>query len=143
MMTMINLKSILVLILAGLLVLTQQQVQSLHKDLKGGISPVPKIVVLNLDSSGYQSIFHGAPETLLFHSGLVTLQPDESAGIHNTQNYEEMIIVLEGEGQLIINKGYFQLKYGLVAYCPPHTEHNVKNTGIKPMKYIYIAVKTN
>lgn len=38
-----------------------------------------------------------------------------------------MIIVLEGECQLIITKGEnFQLNYGVVAYCPSHTEHYIK-----------------
>ncbi len=136
------LKSILIISLAGLLIISQKQVQAQQNDTTS-IAPKPKIVVLNLDSAYYQSIFHGAPEAVLFHSGLVTLQPDESVGIHNTKTYEEMIIVLEGDGQLIITKGdNFQLKYGVVAYCPPHTEHNVKNTGAKPLKYIYIATKT-
>ncbi len=140
---MFNPKSTLIIILAGLLIFSQKQVQSQQNDTTG-ISPKPKIVVLNLASENYQCIFDGPPETVLFHSGLITLQPDESVGIHNTKAYEEMIIVLEGECQLISTKGEdFQLKYGVVAYCPPHTEHNIKNTGSKPLKYIYIATKAN
>lgn len=102
----------------------------------------PRLVKLNLDSSNYQSIFKGAPETVSMHSGLVTLKPGETVGDHNTDDYEEMLVVFSGEGQMIFAKGKtFNLKYGEVAYCPPHTEHNVKNTGTTLLKYIYIASK--
>lgn len=107
------------------------------------IIPIPKLVYLNLDSSGYQCIFSGAPETVSFHSGLVTLNPGDSMGHHNTKDYEEILIVFSGEGQMIFESGKkFNLKYGMIAYCPPQTEHDVTNTSTKPMKYLYIATKT-
>jgi len=107
------------------------------------ISPQPKLITLNLDSSAYQSIFKGAPETVSFHSGLVTLKPDEKVGHHNTDDYEEIIVIFSGEGTMIIEGGIkMDLKYGVIAYCPPHTEHDVINTGSLPLKYLYIASKT-
>ncbi len=107
------------------------------------ISPQPKLITLQLDSSGYQRIFSGKPETVSIHSGLVTLKPGETVGDHNTDDYEEMLIVFSGEGQMIfVNGKTFNLKYGEVAYCPPHTEHNVKNTGLTLLKYLYIATNT-
>ncbi len=54
-----------------------------------------------------------------------------------------MIIVFKGEGQMTFNNNQtFNLKYGVIAYCPPHTEHNIKNIGIIPLKYLYVAAKT-
>jgi mannose-6-phosphate isomerase-like protein (cupin superfamily) len=103
----------------------------------------PKTVVLNLDSSSYQEIFEGPPATMGMHSGLVTLKPGETVGHHNTNSYEEMIVVLSGNGEVTFEKGgTLKIKYGVIAYCPPNTEHDVKNTGSVPLKYIYIASKT-
>lgn len=102
----------------------------------------PKLIILNLDSSTYQEIFDGPPATVGMYSGLVTLNPGETVGHHNTKKYEEVLVILSGEGEMTFegNKP-FQLKYGVVAYCPPFTEHDVKNTSSLPLKYIYIASK--
>jgi mannose-6-phosphate isomerase-like protein (cupin superfamily) len=103
----------------------------------------PKLVKLNLDSSDYQSIFKGSPETITFHSGLVTLKQDEKVGHHNTEDYEEILVIYSGEGKMIIEGGKtMDLKYGVIAYCPPYTEHDVICTSALPLKYLYIASKT-
>jgi quercetin dioxygenase-like cupin family protein len=103
----------------------------------------PKLVQLNLDSSTYQRILGGTPDAVTMHSGLVTLKPGETVGEHNTNDYEEILVIFSGEGQMIFEDGKtFNLKYGEVAYCPPHTKHDVKNTGTTFLKYVYIAAKT-
>ena len=123
-------------------VFTQLNVHAQAKD-TGKTSLHPRLVKLKLDSTTYQSIFEGAPQTVSMHSGLVILKPDETVGDHNTDDYEEMLIILSGEGQMMFTKGKtFNLKYGEVAYCPPHTEHDVKNTGSALLKYLYIVAKT-
>ncbi|TSA25822.1 MAG: cupin domain-containing protein [Bacteroidetes bacterium] len=102
----------------------------------------PRVILLNLSSSEYQELFHGAPGTVAMHSGLVTLETGQSVGTHNSENYEEIIVFLEGEGELQITDGdTLQVGYGAIAYCPPHTEHNVISTGTIPLKYIYVAAK--
>jgi quercetin dioxygenase-like cupin family protein len=107
------------------------------------MNPQPKLITLNLDSTTYQELFDGPPATVGMYSGLVTISPGETVGHHNTENYEEMLVILSGEGEMIFEKGMpVKLKYGMVAYCPPYTEHDVKNTGSIPLKYIYIASKT-
>ena len=107
------------------------------------IHPQPKSITLNLDSSAYQEIVDGPPATLGMYSGLVTISPGETVGHHNTKSYEEILVILSGEGEMIFTNGKtIKLNYGMVAYCPPHTEHDVKNTGILPLKYIYVASKT-
>jgi quercetin dioxygenase-like cupin family protein len=109
----------------------------------GKIVAEAKAITLNLDSDIYQEIADGPPGTIGMYSGLVTLQPGKTVGHHNTKSYEEMLVILSGAGQMIFeNKDSLQLKYGIVAYCPPNTEHDVKNTGTVPLKYIYIASKT-
>jgi len=135
-------KTIIIQFFLLLLIIHQIRVEAQENDTitrKSG----SKIIVLNLDSSKYQSILNEKSQSIRLHSGLVNLRPNESVGFHNTKDYEEMIVVLEGEGKMIIkNKEEFNLKYGIVAYCSPNTEHNVKNTGSKPLKYIYIVTKT-
>jgi oxalate decarboxylase/phosphoglucose isomerase-like protein (cupin superfamily) len=103
----------------------------------------PMLVTLNLDSSAYQDIFNGPQKPIGMYSGLVTLLPNEDVGVHYTDEYQEMLVILSGEGQMIFADGKtFNLKYGVIAYCPPYTEHNVKNISGKSLKYIYIASKT-
>jgi mannose-6-phosphate isomerase-like protein (cupin superfamily) len=103
----------------------------------------PKLITLNLDSSDYQQIFAGPPSTAGIHSGLVTLTEDKTVGHHNTDDYEEIIVVFSGEGKMTFGDGKsFNLKFGVIAYCPPHTEHDIKNTGTTPLKYLYIATNT-
>lgn len=104
--------------------------------------PKPKVISLNLQSSDYQELFHGAPQTVAMHSGLVTLTPGESVGTHNSENYEEIILFLEGEGVMFITDGdTLSVRKGEIAYCPPHTEHNLMATGEQPLKYVYVAAR--
>lgn len=105
------------------------------------IHPKPKLVSLNLSSDKYQPIFKGLPETSSMRSGFVTLKAGESVGEHSTEGNEEMLVVLEGQCELIIGNKKFKLQKGIISYCPAHTKHNVKNTGKIPVKYIYIVAK--
>ena len=107
------------------------------------IVPKAKVIALNFASEMYQEIADGPPSTVGMYSGLVTLQPGDTVGHHNTKSYEEILVILSGEGQMILEHGdALALKYGVVAYCPPHTEHDVKNTGTIALKYVYVASKT-
>jgi quercetin dioxygenase-like cupin family protein len=103
----------------------------------------PILISYNIDSSAYQELLSGPPETSGMYSGLVTLMPGDTVGHHNTEIYEELLVIISGEGKMLLegNKS-FALKKGVVAYCPPHTEHDVKNDGTFPLKYIYIAFET-
>ncbi|MFH0866426.1 MAG: cupin domain-containing protein [Bacteroidota bacterium] len=131
--------SSLVIILCALL---QLDVKAQTKD-SSMTALQPKLITLNLDSSVYQEIFNGPPTTVGMYSGLVTLEPAETVGHHNTDEYEEILVIFSGEGQMTFADGQiFNLEYGVIAYCPPHTEHDVKNISAIPLKYIYIASET-
>jgi len=109
-----------------------------------GDQSAPQIKVVPLDPGGqsYLPLLKGPPETKSLHSGLVILAPGESVGEHNTGRNEEMLVPLEGEGELrFTSHPAIHLKPGLVTYAPPHTEHNVVNTGSVPLRYIYITAK--
>jgi quercetin dioxygenase-like cupin family protein len=102
--------------------------------------PQPKLISLDLATTEYVRILGGPPETVTMHSGFVVLAPGKSVGRHSTKNYEEALVVLEGEGNMMIVGGpTLGLKAGSVAYCPPRTEHDVVCTGSGKLKYVYIV----
>jgi mannose-6-phosphate isomerase-like protein (cupin superfamily) len=85
----------------------------------------------------------GPPESVLMRSGAVFLKPGQTVGKHNTEDNEELLIVLEGEGSLILSENRQQeMQVDTVQYIPPDTEHNVINTGSSILRYIYVTAKT-
>jgi quercetin dioxygenase-like cupin family protein len=75
-------------------------------------------------------------------SGYVTLQPGKDVGTHSTEDFEEIIIIIEGHGELETEgSGRKAIGAGQIAYHPPDTRHNVINTDDKPLKYIYVVSK--
>jgi quercetin dioxygenase-like cupin family protein len=78
----------------------------------------------------------------VMHSGLVTLGKGECIGEHSTGSHEELIVILEGEGEIEAEgNGRKKIKKGEAAYNPPHTKHNVYNTNSETLRYIYIVAK--
>jgi quercetin dioxygenase-like cupin family protein len=104
----------------------------------------PISIKLDFDSSGYQRLLKCDKNTIAVNSGLVRLEPGESVGKHNTNNGEEVIIVLNGEVEICFD-GYDKLKVedGILIYCPSNTEHNVRNTGSELLRYIYVVTHVN
>jgi len=99
------------------------------------------VIDLPLDKPDYFEILHKS-NAVRMRSGLVTLKPGENCGAHSTEDYEELLVVLEGVGEVeTVGVGRRPIKYGQVAYNPPETEHNVHNTGDEQLKYIYIVSK--
>lgn len=90
----------------------------------------------------YKRLLVGPPQNHCLRSGLINLQPGSSVGKHNTENYEELVVVLEGQGEMLGTEGRLVINPRQAVYCPPHTEHDVLNTGNAPLKYIYIVTKT-
>lgn len=104
--------------------------------------PKPKRVELDLSATEYCRLLGGPPESVTMRSGYVILLPEKSVGRHSTESYEEMVIVLEGEGEMLLGDGsVLQLKPHIVAYCPPGTEHDVRSTGNRPLRYVYVVSK--
>ena len=104
--------------------------------------PEAKVIQADVPGKDYVPLLGGPPETFTMRSGAVTLQPGQTVGKHNTEINEEVIVVLEGEGALLLSDGReLPLKVGTVAYCPPDTEHDVKNMGSTVMRYIYVVAR--
>lgn len=101
-----------------------------------------KVFVIDLNEMAeYQRLLEGQPQTCGMRSGRVYLQPGQACGQHSTEQKEEMLIFLSGRGELLIEeKEPFQVSQGKVSYIPPHTRHDVKNTGNEPLIYVYCVV---
>lgn len=101
--------------------------------------PSEKVLVIDLnDKCEYQRLLAGRPQTFGMRSGRVYLAPGEDCGQHSTEAREEMLIFLSGQGLAVIGENdSFQIGRGKVAYIPPRTTHNIKNTGAEPLIYIY------
>jgi len=101
-----------------------------------------KVVALDPGDKSYLLLLGGPPETASMRSGLVTLAPGRSIGKHNTEKNEEMLVPLEGEGELRISgQPPIPIKPGLITYAPAHTEHDVTNTGTAQLRYIFVVAR--
>jgi len=98
-----------------------------------------KVRIVDLkDNVEYQSLLDGKPQTSGMRSGRVYLRPGESCGQHNTEQYEEILVFLSGQGLALIGEnGAHEVGKGKISYIPPYTVHNIKNTGNEPLIYIY------
>jgi len=102
--------------------------------------PHPKVVVLEKPDGGILPILSGPPETVTMKSGYVVLEPGRSVGKHSTEHHEEILIVLDGQGEMRFHDGSkLELKAGTALYCPPETEHDVWNTGTATLRYVYVV----
>ncbi len=99
-----------------------------------------KVLVIDLiQSSEYQPLLEGKPQTCGMRSGKVYLQAGEECGVHSTKENEETLVFLCGKGTAYIGEKatLFEVGEGKICYIPPQTLHNIKNTGTKPLIYIY------
>lgn len=100
----------------------------------------PEVQVIDLEQNEeYQPLLTGRNQTCGMRSGRVYLTPGQDCGEHSTKAQEEMLIFLQGQGHALIgpDKIPHEIGRGKVIYIPPHTIHNMKNTGDKPLVYIY------
>lgn len=105
-------------------------------------APRVKVVKLEPGDSPYMLLLDGPPETASLRSGLVTLAPGKSIGVHNTKDHEEMLVPLEGEGELRIHgQEPIAIRPGMITYAPAHSEHDVTNTGSSRLRYIFIVAR--
>lgn len=87
----------------------------------------------------YQPLLTGKPLTHGMRAGRVYLKPGEDCGLHSTKHNEEMLTFLEGSGIALIGEDQtvHEVAKDSIIYIPPHTVHNMKNTGTEPLVYIY------
>jgi len=99
------------------------------------IEPFVKELV---DDGQYQSIMK-PPVTHGMRSGRVYLLPGTDCGEHTTGVHEELLVFLTGSGTAVIGRDNkeFAVGAGQVAYIPPETPHNIKNTSDEPLSYVF------
>jgi len=101
--------------------------------------PRAKVVTLQKSDNGILPILTGPPETVTMKSGYVVLEPGRSVGKHSTEHHEELLIVLEGQGEMrFADDTKLELNAHTALYCPPETEHDVWNTGAGTLRYVYV-----
>ena len=100
--------------------------------------------LINLDGGGkdYVAVLAGPPESHGMQSGLVILTPGRSVGEHTTGQHEELLIVLQGQGEMKFADGSkLKFRANQALCCPPATRHNVTNTGDSLLRYVYLVAK--
>jgi mannose-6-phosphate isomerase-like protein (cupin superfamily) len=101
--------------------------------------PKPRIV----DWTGGKArlpLLEGPPATCGMRSGRVELKAGEEIGEHSTGDHEEVLVILEGEGEVCV-EGHRPLavRAGREVYIPPRSRHNVRNVGATLLRYIYVV----
>jgi len=82
----------------------------------------------------------GEGQTAGMRSGFVRLAPGEAVGWHTTGAHEEELVILHGKGEAEIEgRSGMPIGEGMIAYIPPETRHNVKNTGTAELEYVYVV----
>ncbi len=103
------------------------------------MSQKPKLIKLE-SAEKYQKLFDRDSGTSGMKSGHVILQSGENIGEHSTGEREEALVILKGKGEAVIGKGgIFDIEKDTVLYIPPQTGHDIKNTGLEILEYIFIV----
>jgi len=96
------------------------------------------------DKKEYQRLLDGNEQTHGMKAGRVFLEPNHDCHEHSTEAKEEMLVFLSGQGQVLLrDQSPMEVGQGKVAYIPPHTHHNVQNTGTEPLVYIFCVVPSS
>jgi mannose-6-phosphate isomerase-like protein (cupin superfamily) len=112
-----------------------------EKPIEQKINTVPFSLSLPNDGIRHFPILDSS-KSIQMSSGLVTLQPGENVGSHNTGMHEELLIILEGTGEVEAQGVEKQhVREQSVVYISPGNQHNVRNAGLTPLRYIYVVSK--
>lgn len=96
--------------------------------------------VVNVENNAeYQSILDGRPQTCGMRSGRIYLGTGQTCGRHSTNAHEEILVFFSGQGEALIGDkdNRHHVGKGKVLYIPPHTSHDIRNSGNEPLVYIY------
>jgi oxalate decarboxylase/phosphoglucose isomerase-like protein (cupin superfamily) len=74
-----------------------------------------------------------------FSFGMVVLAPGKGHDSHNHPDVEEIIFVMSGEGeQMVDNQPPVQVRAGASIYIPADVVHSTVNTGWEPMRLLVV-----
>lgn len=101
-----------------------------------------RVLELRAGAEGRRTLLAGPPQTAGMRSGVVVLAGGASVGRHSTGAREELIVVLEGRGEVHVEgEVALAVQAGMAAYVPPATAHDVVNTGETSLRYVYVVVE--
>ncbi len=104
-------------------------------------NPLAKIVALS-GKQKYKRLLLPESDSFLLKSGYVILGPGKSVGEHSTEEKEEAVIVFKGTAQVfLLGKPWQRVKANSLVYIPPHTIHDIKNSGKGMLKYVFLTTK--
>lgn len=99
-----------------------------------------KVKLVKLENSErYQRLLNKDLGTSGVKAGHVLLKPSENIGEHSTNDREEVIIFLKGNGEVVIENDILKIESNSVLYIPPQTKHDIKNIGRDDLDYIYVT----
>ena len=109
---------------------------------KGQSEKVPFILRLSQNGKENVTTILDSTKSVQMRSGFVVLQPGENVGSHNTGEHEELLVILDGKGEIDAQGlGKKEVAGGMVVYIPPKNQHNVYCSGSVPLHYIYVVSK--
>ena len=71
--------------------------------------------------------------------GLFTVEPDKSMAIHSHKEADELIYVIKGTANFLVNGEESVLAEGSVILIPKRVKHKAYNLGSKPYECLYIV----
>ncbi|OGR13400.1 MAG: hypothetical protein A2341_19655 [Deltaproteobacteria bacterium RIFOXYB12_FULL_58_9] len=92
----------------------------------------------------YQPLIEGPLQAFGLHSGRVVLRPGESGEVHSTEKYEELLVVIAGQGKVsFADNSNLPMSPAEFVYIPPYTTHHTSNVGSERLVYIYVVAPTD
>lgn len=77
----------------------------------------------------------GAPN---FVMRLFEMEPGGYSPKHQ-HSWEHEVFILEGEGVVLGSEGWKKIRPSDAVFIPPHKEHQFRNNGEKPMKFLCLV----
>ena len=71
----------------------------------------------------------------------VFLAPGKCVGEHSTEDKEEVLVILTGTATVEVAGEAHRVSAPAAVFIPPHTQHNVRNSGDSTLVYVYITGK--
>jgi mannose-6-phosphate isomerase-like protein (cupin superfamily) len=108
---------------------------------KSGSQSIPASFVLPLPDGNNKNVpVLDSLSSMKMRSSLVTLQPGENVGSHNTRDREELLVIIEGVARVEAQGlGIREVKAHSCVYIPPGNQHDVFNPGAGVLRYLYVV----
>jgi mannose-6-phosphate isomerase-like protein (cupin superfamily) len=95
---------------------------------------------LTIENVNFRRVLYTAPHSQLV---LMSLLPGEEIGAETHHKVDQFFRFEAGEGKAVIDGKEYPLKDGTALLVPAGSEHNIINTGSKPMKLYTVYAPAN